>query len=181
MGGDRPDLDDLTSTVVAEWADSWLLIVNRSPARPDEGEYRLGLVAGSRQWSEIDYEFDASFGVLDIDNAGYTQPPQWTVTRVDSARSEHWGKKSSSSAAGSESGIVVFIKAHPFMFTKWEIAEEGPGAPKRNANKLDELIKNATVVSRNVKRHEKNGIKKLRPQFQAESRLILYMVLMSSM
>jgi hypothetical protein len=155
----RPDLDDLTFAGVAEWADSWLLITHRSPARPDEGEYRLGLVAGSRQWGEIDYEVDASFGQIDLDNAGYTQPPRWNITEVKAEQSERWGKKSASSVANPEADIVGIVAANPYMFTKSQVAEMAQGAAKRNGPLITQLIKDGTIASVYLRRSEESGIK----------------------
>lgn len=150
----RPDLDDLTYAGVAEWADSWLLITHRSTARPDDGEYRLGLVAGSRQWGEIDYEVDASFGKLDLDAAGYTHPPRWLVTRVDASRSEQWSKGSGGSPGNPETNVTDFIAAHPYECTKSQVCTKAPGAEKTNRDAFERLINSGQLVVAKIQRRE---------------------------
>ncbi|MEE8484983.1 MAG: AAA family ATPase [Acidimicrobiia bacterium] len=155
----RPDLDDLTFAGVAEWADSWLLITHRSPARPDEGEFLLGVVAGSRQWGELDYEIDGSLGPIDLDVGGYTDPPTWFVTKVSAEQSRNWGGKSSRSAPNAEPGILKFIGDHPYEYTKSQVADYAPGSQKTNRYLLASLLEEGTVVSAKVKRLEANGIR----------------------
>jgi hypothetical protein len=155
----RPDLDDLTFAGVAEWADSWLLITHRSPARPDEGEFCLGVVAGSRQWGELDYEIDGSFGPIDLDAGGYTDPPIWFVTKVSAEQSRNWGGKSSKSAPNPEPGILRLIEDHPYEYTKSQVSNNAPGAERSNRWLLNSLLQEGIVVSAKVRRSESNGVK----------------------
>jgi hypothetical protein len=152
----RPDLDDLTFAGIAEWADSWLLITHRSTARPEEGEYRLGLVAGSRQWGELNYEVDASFGHVDLDNGVYANPPQWHVTKVDADRAQQWGKGSGSSTVNPEMSLIDFITAHPYEHTKSQVCKLAPGAEKANRDAAERLAKSGLLVVAKISRLEGN-------------------------
>lgn len=154
----KPELDNLSFAGIAEWADSWLLVTHREPARPEEGEYRLGLVAGSRQWGELTYELDGSFGTVDIEHAGYTQPPRWRVTKVDADTSDGWGKGSGSSTVDPEASLMTFIIRHPYKCTKSQVCKEAPGGEKANRDAFDRLIRSGALVVAKKERREGDRI-----------------------
>ncbi len=158
----RPELDTLSFAGIAEWADSWILLMHREIARPEEGEYRLGLVAGSRQWGELTYELDGSFGRVDIEHGGYTEPPRWLVSKVDSEISDGWGKTSGKPTVDPEMGLTGFIAAHPYEFTQSALCQQAPGGDQRNRAALKRMIRNGTVTVRYLKRTESNGVRKSR-------------------
>jgi hypothetical protein len=59
----RPQRTDLSWAGFTEWADTWILLCHREEPRPDDGEYRLGMIAGTRQAGEHAYNVDVDVSV----------------------------------------------------------------------------------------------------------------------
>jgi hypothetical protein len=83
----RPQRTDLSWAGFAEWADTWILLCHREEPRPDDGEYRLGMIAGTRQASEHAYNVDVSVDP----ELNSTVAPVFLCEQVPFAETKKWG------------------------------------------------------------------------------------------
>ncbi|HYD55154.1 MAG TPA: AAA family ATPase [Gemmatimonadaceae bacterium] len=90
------DLDRLAQAGMAAWADSWLLLDHRTPARVGEGRFSLKADVGSRQWGGTTWEIDLDIGPFDPEAGAHTSPIKVSVDRAGSL-----------AASGSPSGRLL--------------------------------------------------------------------------
>lgn len=146
----EPDLDDLAWAGIAEWADSWLLLTHRQDPRPDEGQFRLGLKAGSRQWGEALYEIDVKLGIFDHEAGDYTHPPKFDMAKVGHDEAAQWGR-GSGSRENRYAAILQSVADYPWRYTLTGLANAAGGGHTETREMVRKLIGSRFLVERSAK------------------------------
>jgi hypothetical protein len=155
-----PDLDDLSWAGFGEWADSWLLLTHREPAQADQGLFKLGLVAGSREGFETCFEIDADLGVMN-DLGYHDHPPQFTANRIPTIEAHEWGRKSQRSAdmrqAQTRRAILEIVTDEPYDYVKTQVLKLVGGNDTEVRNMFDRLADDGRIVSAKVQKVNSRG------------------------
>ena len=81
-------LHRITMAGAAEWCDSWWLLSHREPPNVPDGEFKLLLEVGSRQWGGSEWDLDLNLGPFNIDTLGYDSPITYEVISHHRANTE---------------------------------------------------------------------------------------------
>lgn len=106
------DLDRITGAGLAEWADSWMLLKHREQPDVENGEFRLVLSIGSRQWGGSTWDLDMNIGAFDLDQGLHVGDITWEI-RPHAA--------GAATGEDAETAILDVLADMPWAFTKTEV------------------------------------------------------------
>lgn len=111
-GNGALDLDSISQSGMAEFADTWLLVNNRLDPDPDNGKFWTRAEFGSRQdWPGAGWEIDWNIGRYDVDTGEWSDPITVDFRSCGRARS---GQAAETVSDGEIAGAIrEYVRAHP--------------------------------------------------------------------
>jgi RecA-family ATPase len=157
----RPTLNDLSWSGFKEWADSWILLCHRREPRPDFGEFKIGMIAGTRQASEHAYNVDVQ---IDI-QLNSTSAPVFSAEETSFHDADKWGTGKSEEQAQADAlgkrqqaktWIVERLAENPYSENKGDLVEAlnsgGDEYPRDAARAaIDEMVASSEIVKVKIK------------------------------
>lgn len=92
--GQRPELDDISMSGQAENADSWIIRNHATPPDVENGEFRIFLECGSRQWGGRSWTIEWHLGRFDEETRCYDRDITWSVAEAITRGSQGSSKPS---------------------------------------------------------------------------------------
>lgn len=146
-GGGR-GLDRITQSGGQEWADTWLLLSHRSAPDVTNGEFKLLLEVGSRQWGGSEWDLDMNLGPFDVELGEFDGDISWELHRHRDPIGDSL-----------EAKVVKLITAHPFQLTKEELAKGIGGNLQFARTFIADLEAKGAIGIRKVTRERSDGKK----------------------
>lgn len=139
------DLDSIAQSGMAAWANSWALLAHREDPRVDDGEFRLSVQFGGREWGGSQYNVDWCVGRFDPETGMHDG--SLTVSVLPAT----WDRgRATGSSVDYEARIEDYLREHPYESNRTEVlaGAKGKEAPLRDA--LDRLIASSQVGEKSV-------------------------------
>lgn len=165
--GRGADLDRITMSGSGEWVDSWILVDKIGGDDGQDvlnGNFRLKLSVGSRQWGEADWQLDLSVGRFDMDLGDHAEDISWKLVRLglssaDSARPE---------ALSLRREIIQTLIDKPWDLTRTDvkaaIGVKGQKVSTLLRSELKRVGDSQLIIERKFPLPDKNGVKKMQPR-----------------
>lgn len=141
------DLDAISQSGVAEWAQSWALAKHRTPPNVAAGEFRLAVQFGGRDGYGNDWAIDWHLGPLGADGT-HGGPITVDVAYL----SEGAGAAPQKAEDRIANDVLDVLRTQPYEFTRTEALEKVSGGSVEKREAFDRLIETNTVDSRRVER-----------------------------
>lgn len=142
-------LERITQAGSGEWVDSWLLLSHRERADVDNGEFRLLLEVGSRQWGGTTWDLDLTIGRLDPETGLHDGAIEWDIR-------PHVEETEEDRAAHVRHGILATLEEEPWTYTKTELAAAVGGNRAYARGAIKQLATDGAVVTERLP-HPENG------------------------
>ncbi|WP_425996231.1 AAA family ATPase [Tsukamurella sp. DT100] len=150
-GNKGTDLDMIAMAGQAEVADSWITRYHRAEADVENGEFRLRVAFGSRQWGGRELDIDWSLGRFDPETGSHVGAGEhsdddsirWAIHRSGGTSSPE------AERASLTMQIYNLVKAQPGQLTKTGVKESGhvKGRKEAIAAEVDRLLESGTLRS----------------------------------
>lgn len=135
------DLDYIAQSGMGAWANSWMLQAHREDPRVDEGEFRLTVQFGGREWGGAQYDVDWTVGRFNPETG--THDGELAVEVRDAA----WSTRKSG-AVDYSARVEDCLRENPFALTRSEVLKTASGKEEALRVALDALMEVGRVVER---------------------------------
>lgn len=155
VNGNDLDLDQISQSGMAQWADSWMLQTHRDKPLVDAGLFQLGVEFGSRQWGGARYAVDWHIGRFDLKTGEHNGALSVEVSQMDwdelAARSEQ-AKGRALDKAMTE--LLALIDAEPGVHTKNNVHEPLGMSQAKAKGAVESLIASGHLTTAKIKAQE---------------------------
>ena len=131
--GSGRGLDRLTMAGAQEWSDSWWLVSHREVPDVANGEFRLLLEVGSRQWGGSTWDLDLSIGSFNEEDGEFEGAISWHISRHEDVL-----------ATNGEEALLDILRDHPWELTRTQVLEKAGG----NRGKMQAAFKRLEAARR---------------------------------
>ena len=159
QSGTGKGIKRITMAGAAEWVDTWLLLHHREKPDVDNGQFRLGLDIGSRQWGGTSWDVDIDVGRFDADTAEYEGTITWDVHRSTGGAGEKVNVADAKVAALREH-IAEVLADRAWELTKTEVLEAVGGNRDQAREAFKQLADEGRIQHADMARNEARGPKK---------------------
>ncbi len=155
-------LKRITMAGSGEWADSWVLLAHREDPDVANGQFRLGVEIGSRQWGGTSWELDIDIGRFDEDTGTHDGDITWDLRTANGTTKPAKDPKTDVKVLEARQAICEVVADRPWRLTKTEVQERVGGSRTTFATAINSLVDDGLIRHDQVARDEA-GTTKTRP------------------